>query len=124
RAAMPSDRLSAMDGEVAIHPVVDSVTLRVGNTVKLLNIGAGPHASASLGVLAVEQGLFFQSDLHVPNSESDTPREDRVVTECWFARWAVEHLPPKTIVLNSHTSPRTPVSRLAKYVASPECQAL
>ena len=36
----------------------------------------------------------------------------------------VEHLPPETLVLNSHSSPRTPVSRLAKYAASPECQGL
>ena len=124
REAMPADRLGAMEGEVAIHPVVDSVTLPGDIAIKLINIGAGPHASASLGVLAVEHGLFFQSDLHVPNSEFDAPRQDRLATECWFARWAVEHLPPETLVLNSHSSPRTPVSRLAKYAASPECQGL
>ena len=122
RDSMPPDRLSAMDGEVAIHPVSGSVTLQGGNTVKLLDIGAGPHVSASLGVLVVEQDLFFQSDLHVPNSDSDTPREDRLATECWFAQWAVEHLRPETVVLNSHTTVRTPASRLAKYVESPDCQ--
>lgn len=124
RDTMPPDRLSAMGGEVTIHPVADSLKLQGGSTVTLLNTGAGPHTSASLGLLVVEHGLFFQSDLHVPASESDAPREDRLVTECWFARWAVEHLPPETLVLNSHSSPRTPVSRLEKYVSSRECEEL
>ena len=94
------------------------------NTVRLLSIGAGPHASASLGVHAVDAGYFFVSDLHVPNSEADTPRIERAATECWFASWAVASLPPDTVVLNSHSTPQTPVARLEKYLQSETCRAL
>jgi hypothetical protein len=87
-------------------------------------MGASPHASASLGVHVVDPGYFFVSDLHVPNSEDETPRTDRLVTECWFAGWAVANLPAETIVLNSHSTPQTPVSRLAKYLQSEACQRL
>lgn len=122
RHTMPPDRLDAAENSVAIEPVAGTVELEGETTVKLLNIGGGPHASASLGVWAVEPGFFFQSDLHVPDSDADTPREDRVATECWFARWAVEHLPPDTVVLGSHGTVTSPVSRLAKYVGSAGCQ--
>lgn len=124
RDAMPPDRLSEAGYEVKIRPVSGGVSLEGDVPVKLLHIGPGPHVSASLGLLAVDQGLFFQSDLHVPNSEADTPRADRLATECWFARWAVEHLPPGTVVLGSHGTRRSPVSRLANYVDSKECRAL
>lgn len=119
RDTMPPD---TQTGRVTVRPVADSVTLGGDVTVRLLNLGAGPHVSASMGVWAVEPGYFFQSDLHVPNSDADTPREDRLATECWFARWAVEHLPPETIVLSSHGTIRSPVSRLAKYAESAECR--
>lgn len=119
RNSMPPDSLS---GRMAIRPVAGSVTLEGNVTVKLLNIGASPHASASLGVWAVEPGYFFQSDLHVPNSDANTPREDRLATECWFARWAVEHLPPETVVVGSHGTISSPVSRLASYAESAECR--
>ncbi len=122
---MPRDRFTTVNGEVDVVPVSDAVTLSDPvNTVRLLSIGAGPHASAALGVHAVDAGLFFVSDLHVPNSESDKPRKDRTQTECWFADWAVANLPPETLVLNSHSAPQTPVSRLEKYRQSPACKAL
>jgi glyoxylase-like metal-dependent hydrolase (beta-lactamase superfamily II) len=123
--AMPSDRLSAAGGRVEVMPVSDSVTIDDPlNTVRFVNIGPGPHASASLGVYAADRGYFFVSDVHVPNSDDDAPRADRVVTECWFARWAVANLPPDTVVLNSHSAPQTPVSRLTNYLESERCQAL
>lgn len=122
REEMPDDRLAAANGRVDVLPVSDSVTLAGDSTVRLLDIGPGPHASASLGVWAVDAGYFFQSDLHVPGSDGDTPREDRLATECWFARWAVEHLPPETIVLGSHGTVSSPVSRLGKYVDSAGCR--
>lgn len=122
---MPRDRFTTVNGAIDVVPVADAVTLSdPANTVRLLSIGPGPHASAALGVHAVDAGVFFVSDLHVPNSDSDTPREDRVVTECWFADWAVANLPPETLVLNSHSAPQTPVSRLEKYRQSPACKAL
>ena len=122
---MPRDRLSNSDGRVHIIPVSDDVI--VGgerNPVRLMSIGAGPHASASLGVYAADRGVFFVSDLHVPNSEDDMPRADRSVTECWFAGWAVAHLPSDALVVNSHSAPQTPVSRLSNYLESQRCQAL
>lgn len=122
RDTMPDDRLAAANGRVEIRPVSDSLTLDGDSPVRLLGIGPGPHVAAALGVHAVEAGYFFQSDLHVPTSEAETPREDRIVTECWFARWAARNLPPETIVLSSHGSVSSPVSRLAKYLDSAACK--
>jgi len=125
RPTMPRDRFTTVNGGIDVIPVSDAVTLSdATNTVRLVAMGASPHASASLGVHAVDQGYFFVSDLHVPNSEDDTPRTDRVATECWFAGWAVANLPPETVVVNSHSAPQTPVSRLAKYLQSEACQRL
>ena len=122
---MPRDRFTSVNGEIDVVPVSDAVKLSdPENTVRLLSMGAGPHASAGLGVHAVDAGYFFVSDLHVPNSDSDKPREDRARTECWFAAWAVANLPAETIVINSHSAPQTPVSRLEKYLQSDTCQAL
>ena len=123
QAEMPSDRLSESGGEVEVFSVSDRVRLDDdGNAVELLNMGSGPHVSSSLGVWAVDRGFFFQSDLHVPDSEDESPPSDRAATECWFAQWAVRHLPPETIVLNSHSLVVTPVSRLARYLESEGCQ--
>ena len=125
RPTMPDDRFNTVNGGIDVIPVTDAVTLSDPvNTVRIVSIGAGPHASAALGVHVVEPGYFFVSDLHVPNSEDDTPRADRVETECWFADWAVANLPPETVVINSHSAPQTPVSRLANYLQSEACQRL
>ena len=121
----PRDRFTPVNGTIDVVPVSDAVTLGDPvNTVRLLSIGPGPHASAGLGMHAVDAGYFFVSDLHVPNSDSDRPRSDRARTECWFAGWAVANLPPGTLVLNSHTAPRTPVSRLENYLQSDACRTL
>ena len=120
RDAMPPDRLSEKNGSVRIIPVADSTTLEDSkNAVRLLNMGESPHTSSSLGVLA--GGYFFQSDLHVPRSDADSPRSDRLETECWFAKWAVTNLPPATVVINTHSLNQTPVSRLAAYLDSGAC---
>ena len=87
--------------------------------VRLINMGESPHSISSLGVLA--GGYFFQSDLHVPNSDADEPRSNRAETECWFARWAVDRLPDDTVVINTHRLVQTPVSRLARYLESDSC---
>ena len=122
---MPPDRFSAVNGEVDVVPVADTVTLDDrDNAVQLLSTGAGPHVSAAIGVHAVDAGYFFVSDLHVPNSDSDEPRSERALTECWFADWAVANLPPETVVINSHSTPQTPVTRLEKYRQSAACRAL
>ncbi len=121
RSAMPDDRLSAKSGRVDIVPVTDRLV--INDDVELFVLPAGPHVDSALGVLATKAGVFFQSDLHVPRSDGDTPRQDRAASECWFAAWAVANLPPDVIVVNSHTPPRTPVSRLAKYLESAACGA-
>jgi len=125
RSAMPDDRLGAQNGQVTIKPVYDRITLEdQSNAVELVVLPHGPHVSHALGIWARDAGVFFQSDLHVPNSDAETPRDDRAVTECWFSEWATAHLPQDTIVLNSHTRPQTPVSRLERYLDSETCRAL
>ena len=120
RDAMPADRLSEANGSVRVVAVADTVTLEDADyPVRLLNMGANPHAMSSLGVLA--GGYFFQSDLHVPNSDAPEPRAERAATECWFAGWAVENLSVDTVVINTHSTVETPVSRLARYLESPLC---
>ncbi|MDH4056151.1 MAG: MBL fold metallo-hydrolase [Gammaproteobacteria bacterium] len=125
RTTMPEDRLTRQGGKVTITPVHDRLTLDdQNNTIELMVLSHGPHVFAALGVWARDAGVFFQSDLHVPNSDAETPRDDRVATECWFAAWAVAHLTPDTIVINSHSRPQTPVARLARYSDSESCRAL
>lgn len=120
RDTMPTDRLSATNGVVEILPVTDSVRLRDDRApVTLLSLGESPHVMASIGVLS--NGYFYQADLHVPNSDADEPRADRTETECWFAGWAVDNLPADTVVINTHSLIRTPVSRLANYLESDSC---
>ncbi len=123
RREMPDDSLSALGGTVAVKPVGERTVLEDDvRSVVLLPLGAGPHVSSALGVWVPDAGVFFQSDLHVPQKDSDQPRDDRALTECWFARWAVQNLPDDTRVLNSHSPPQTPVSRLQSYTESPLCK--
>ncbi|MDH4047714.1 MAG: MBL fold metallo-hydrolase [Gammaproteobacteria bacterium] len=123
RGEMPADRFTSRDHDLAVVGIRDRVMLPdATNSVAFVSLGASPHVSASLGVHAVDAGLFYQSDLHVPNSDAETPRTERAATECWFARWAVDNLPDETIVINSHSDVKTPVSRLAKYLQSEPCQ--
>lgn len=120
RESMPPDRLGKTDGIVRIAPIVDEVVLTDSrNPVRLVNMGQSPHVLGSLGVLA--GGYFFQSDLHVPNSDAEEPRADRLKTECWFAEWAVANLPADTVVINSHSQFQTPLSRLERYLESDRC---
>jgi len=125
RKSMPSDRLSAIDRKLDVIPVTGKLVLGdETNRVQLVSIGASPHGSAALGVHALGSGHFFVSDLHVPNSEDGVPRADRLTTECWFADWAVGNLPSDTVVLNTHSTVETPVSRLVKYLQSEDCAGL
>jgi glyoxylase-like metal-dependent hydrolase (beta-lactamase superfamily II) len=122
-ASMPEDQLKSMGGLVKVVPVAETLTLSDPvNEVVLMVMPSGPHVAAAMGVWAKRANVFFQSDLHVPNSEDETPRADRAVTECWFAEWAVNHLSQETEVINSHSSPKTPVSRLSRYLQSPGCK--
>jgi hypothetical protein len=120
RESMPADRLTARGEPVQVVPVAESVTLEDARLpIRLINMGASPHALSSLGMLA--DGYFFQSDLHVPNSDLPEPRGERAATECWFAGWAVDTLEPDVVVINTHSTFETPVSRLARYLESPLC---
>jgi glyoxylase-like metal-dependent hydrolase (beta-lactamase superfamily II) len=122
---MPIDALRPQDQPLIVLPVAGREVLRdKSSVVELLEIGPGPHVEHSLGIWAPHSGYFFQSDLHVPNSDSDEPRADRPTTECWFAGWAVKNLPLDAIVVNTHSSYESPVDRLAKYLTSDACVAL
>ncbi|MEX0706584.1 MAG: MBL fold metallo-hydrolase [Woeseia sp.] len=124
RESMPPDRLNETKRRLLVRPVSGrTVLLDNENPVELINIGAGPHASAAIGVYVSRPGFFFQSDLHVPATDAAEPREVRAATECWFATWAVRHLPPDTIVIGSHGDGRTPLSVLAQYIESDACSA-
>lgn len=101
---------------------VNGPTPLAGGEVRLLRIGENPHSFEMLGLLAVDDGYFFVSDIHVPNSEDPVPRDGRARTECAFAGWAVAHLADDVIVVNSHSTPQTPVSRLAAYLESDACR--
>jgi glyoxylase-like metal-dependent hydrolase (beta-lactamase superfamily II) len=123
RPTMPADRLSARGGEVEITPVHGRLALEDDvRTVELLPLGPGPHVAAALGVWVPEAEVFFQSDLLVPREESDAPRPERARSECWFAHWAVENLPPDAVVLNSHSTTRLPLARLQRYLTSDLCK--
>lgn len=122
RPSMPDDRLTARTGVARILPVIDPVIIgSKPNRVKLVPLGPGPHAYAMLGIWALDKDYFFVSDVHVPRSDADAPREERATTECWFAGWAVNNLPADVMVANSHSAIITPVSRLAAYVDSDVC---
>ena len=124
RPSMPDDRLAASAGRVEVLPVAEAVTIGgESNRVKLVPLGPGPHAYAMLGIWAVDRDVFFVSDVHVPHTDANAPREERAATECWFAEWAVNNLPPGVQVVNSHSSPLTPVSRLARYLESEPCMS-
>jgi len=120
--AMPRDRLSGRDAVANVVGVDKAVDIGTDAArVRLLPLGPGPHADAMLGVWAVNGGYFFVSDVHVPNSDADVPRAERAATECWFAAWAVDHLPADVVVVNSHSTATSPVSRLRKYLDSDLC---
>jgi glyoxylase-like metal-dependent hydrolase (beta-lactamase superfamily II) len=124
RRDIPNDRLSAAAKPVSVTAVSNALTIGgETNRVRLLPIGKGPHAHAMLGIWAVDRDVLFVSDIHVPNSDADIPRDDRAVTECWFAEWAVANLPAHVRVVNSHSAPVTPVSRLGRYLQSDLCQS-
>ena len=119
---IPSDAAEKEGPTFEILPVTDSVTLGgESNRVKLVSIGENPHVYEMLGVWAVDRDYFFVSDIHVARSNADEPGADRAKTECWFAAWAVQNLPPEVNVINSHSDQTTPVSRLAMYLESDLC---
>lgn len=121
--SMPGDRLAEKRATADVLAVADPVTIGNGpNRVQLLPMGPGPHVSSILGVWVPDRDYFFVSDVHVPRSDADAPNENRAATECWFAEWAVENLPPEVRVANSHSSPVTAVSRLGKYLESDICR--
>lgn len=119
---MPADRLSALHRRVPVIPVTEELAIGEEPSVRLVSMGAGPHASAMLGVHVVERDYFFVSDVHVPRDDALAPRAGRETTECWFARWAVNNLPNRVRVVNSHSAIETPVSRLAMYLENPACR--
>jgi len=123
RPTMPDDSLAALGEKALVLSIVDEKLIDgEKNRVKLMSMGTSPHAYEMLGVWVVDKNYFFVSDVHVPRSDEDVPSEQRAVTECWFAKWAVTNLPPDVRVVNSHSDQVTPVSRLAKYLESDLCR--
>lgn len=119
---VPPDRLAERHGRVEVIGARQADIIGgQSNRVRLMLLGPGPHVDAMLGVWALDRGYFFVSDVHVPNSDAESPRPDRARTECWFAAWAVENLRPDVRVVNSHSAPVTPVTRLARYLDSEDC---
>ena len=119
---IPDDDSGDEQAPFEILPVANAVTIGdESNRVRFMQLGENPHVFEMLGVWAVDRDYFFVSDVHVPGSDAEEPSEDRAATECWFARWAVDNLPPDVRVINSHSAPETPVSRLAKYLESEAC---
>ncbi|MDX1516407.1 MAG: MBL fold metallo-hydrolase [Woeseiaceae bacterium] len=127
RESMPADALSRAGHPAAVSPVDEALTVGnddgTGNRARILPIGAGPHSDAMLGLWAVDRGIFFVSDVHVPRSDADAPSPHRAATECWFAAWATTNLPGDVRVANSHSAPLTPVSRLKRYLDSDLCRS-
>jgi glyoxylase-like metal-dependent hydrolase (beta-lactamase superfamily II) len=122
RLEMPADRLTARSGSISVEPVYDQLILEdADRQVVLVSLGPNPHVNAALGIWVPSAGIFFQSDLHVPHSDSEAPGKDRALTECWFANWAIQSLPEDTLVLNSHSGTRTPINRLKRYTTSAVC---
>ena len=123
RPSMPDDRLK--NASLVVIPVADTMVIGTEpNRVKLVSMGASPHSNDTLGVWALDKDIFFVSDVHVPRSEADAPDEKRARTECWFAEWASNNLPPDVEVVNTHSSTQTPVARLARYLESDRCTEL
>lgn len=119
---IPKDRLGGT--AIEVRPVAESHVIgSQTNRVKLVSMGESPHSYDTLGVWALDRGIFFVSDIHVPSSDANAPEEDRVTTECWFAKWASSNLPPDVQVVNTHSSVQTPVARLGRYLDSDLCQA-
>lgn len=121
---MPLDRLSEDSSSVDVIPVDRPVTIGEGpGRARMVPLGPSPHVEASLGLWAVERDYFFVSDIHVPTSDAEVPRESRAETECWFAGKASGMLPDAVRVVNSHSGAVTPVARLESYLESVPCQA-
>ncbi|MBT8098597.1 MAG: MBL fold metallo-hydrolase, partial [Gammaproteobacteria bacterium] len=107
-----------------IEGIANTVTLGdEDNRVRLMPLGSNPHVFEMLGVWAVDRQLFFVSDIHVPRDEDDAPPADRATSECWFAGWAVENLPPDVQIVNSHSPVITPLARLSSYLESDTCRS-
>lgn len=123
RPEMPDDRLAKAGGRVDVIPVDGVLRLEdPDRPIELLELPAGPHVSAALGLWLPQSGIFFQSDLHVPGGDTAVLREDRLATECWFASWAVDRLPDGAVVVNSHSRPQTPLADLRGYTQHPLCR--
>lgn len=123
RAAMPADRLSAAGGRVTVRPIGARTVLDdPDRPLELVPIDRHPHVEAALGVHVPSAAVFFQSDLHVPVNASRTPRHERRASECWFAQWAMTHLPLNTTVHNSHTRAALQVGQLVGYLEDDACR--
>ncbi len=122
RSTMPEDRLSLAGGELRVRPVDSRIVLAdPERSVELLPMRQNPHVDGALGVYVPAARIFFQSDIHVPNSDDPAPRADRSATECWFAAWSSSRLTADTVVHNSHTTVALEARQLAGYLEHAAC---
>ncbi|MBD8526165.1 MBL fold metallo-hydrolase [Pseudomarimonas arenosa] len=123
-ASMPADRLSERGLELRVQPVEQRLRLDdARRPLELWSLGANPHVEAMLGVWLPEQRIFFQSDLHMPNPGTTAPAESRAGSECWFASWAIKHLPADARVMSSHAAALTARQQLESWLSSPLCES-
>lgn len=120
---MPADRLSASGKRAAVTPVGVRLSLYdLKRPVEALPLGKNPHTESALGVWLPKQKIFFVSDIHVPGSDAPQPPENRALSECWFADWAVKNLPDEARILNSHSSQVTTKELMKKWTESEVCR--
>lgn len=89
--------------------------------VELLPLGANPHSRSALALWLPRDRLAFQSDLHVASAEAEAPPSSRRASECWFARWALQHLDAEARVLSVHALGLTPVATFSGWISGGHC---
>ena len=122
RETMPEDRFSLTGERLRVVPIEERTTLAdPERPVEVIPTGRTPHVDAAVGVYVPSAGVLFQSDLLVPVDDAPSPRPDRIESDCWFAEWVSEGLPPETVVHNSHNATTVSVGAIAQYLGAPRC---
>ncbi|XOV77416.1 MAG: MBL fold metallo-hydrolase [Aestuariibacter sp.] len=123
--AMPSDQLSMKGEKVKVLGISQPVNIAsTDNRLVAYPIPKSPHANAGLAVYVEQHQILFVSDIHVPSGDSSTPRQDKLITDCWFANWAAENFPKQTRIYNSHNMRTTPMTTLYGYRVSEACRSM
>lgn len=123
REEMPTDRATDRTTKIPVMGVSSPARLEdAERPVELIPMDGTPHAHHMLGVWLPRQKVFFQSDLHVANTQEPEPPAARAAGECWFAAWAKENLPEDAQVHSSHTRRVTSRTQLDAWFESDTCK--